>query len=245
MAAVVRYADFDAREVVKGLGKVNVLAGLELHRNVLSPGEQARLVAFVLEQQVRGQRGLLPGRTYLAPRKAMRGKGRVTIQYGVCYSYGGGGAPGGITADEVEAMPATLEAVVDRLVRWGVLPAAQRPDSCIVNLYECEDCIPPHIDHHDFGCPFCTMSLLSEAPIVFGAQLAVAGEGEFTGAFSLPLPTGSVCVLKGNAADVAKHAIPSVPARRISITFRRTSDAKRALMRPVPFGGAQPSVLDE
>ena len=27
--------------------------------------------------------------------------------------------------------------------------------------------------------PYCTMSLLSEAPMVFGARLHVVGEGEF------------------------------------------------------------------
>ena len=88
------------------------------------------------------------------------------------------------------------------------------------------------------------MSLLSEAPIVFGTRLEVVGEGEFRGAFSLPLPCGSVCVLKGAAADIAKHAIPSVPARRVSITFRRMADTKRPLARTVRFGGEQPSVRD-
>jgi alkylated DNA repair protein alkB family protein 5 len=88
------------------------------------------------------------------------------------------------------------------------------------------------------------MSLLSEAPIVFGTRLDVVGEGEFAGTFSLPLPCGSVCVLKGNAADVAKHAIPSVPAKRVSITFRRIGDAKRPLARTVPFGGHEQRVLE-
>ena len=88
------------------------------------------------------------------------------------------------------------------------------------------------------------MSLLSEAPIVFGTRLEVAGDGDFRGAFSLPLPCGSVVVLKGAAADVAKHAIPSVPARRVSITFRRIAEGKRALARTVRFGGEQPSVLE-
>jgi|APGre2960657444_1045066.scaffolds.fasta_scaffold06383_4 hypothetical protein len=172
----------------------------------------------------------------------MKGKGRITIQYGVCYSY----APTpGITQDVVEAMPATLEAVVDRMVRWGVLPAAVRPDSCIVNIYEEGDCIPPHIDHHDFTRPFCTLSLLSEAPIVFGTRLTVVSEGVFTGAFALPLPTGSVCVINGASADVAKHAIPGVPSKRVSITFRRVSDPKRPLARTVPFRGEQPDVLQD
>lgn len=35
----------------------------------------------------RGRGEQLPGRTFSAPRKWMKGKGRITIQYGVCYSY--------------------------------------------------------------------------------------------------------------------------------------------------------------
>lgn len=31
--------------------------------------------------------GLLRGRTFSAPRKSMKGKGRVTIQFGCCYNY--------------------------------------------------------------------------------------------------------------------------------------------------------------
>ena len=50
-------------------------------------------------------------------------------------------------------MPRVLQALVRRLVRWGVLPAAKAPDSAIINIYEPEDCIPPHIDHHDFTRP--------------------------------------------------------------------------------------------
>lgn len=50
-------------------------------------------------------------------------------------------------------MPPLLVGLVARLVRWGVLPRAQTPDSAIVNIYSPEDCIPPHIDHHDFSRP--------------------------------------------------------------------------------------------
>jgi hypothetical protein len=87
------------------------------------------------EQLARGRGEQLPGRTFSAPRKWMKGKGRITIQYGVCYSYAFPQArdgvvhpracqprshacaaprsraclPQGITEDVVEAMPRTLE----------------------------------------------------------------------------------------------------------------------------------------
>jgi alkylated DNA repair dioxygenase AlkB len=47
-------------------------------------------------------------------------------------------------------------------------PQDVTPDSAIINMYSAGDCIPPHIDHHDFIRPFSTISLLSEQPIVFG-----------------------------------------------------------------------------
>ena len=64
------------------------------------------------------------------------------------------------------------------------------PDSCIVNIYEEGDCIPPHIDNHDFVRPFCTVSFLSECNIVFGSNLKIVGPGEFDGSIAIPLPMG-------------------------------------------------------
>jgi alkylated DNA repair protein alkB family protein 5 len=52
------------------------------------------------------------------------------------------------------------------------------------------DCIPPHIDHHDFLRPFCTLSLLTEAEIVFGTRLETVGEGLFDGPVRIALPVG-------------------------------------------------------
>jgi hypothetical protein len=55
-----------------------------------------------------------------------------------------------------------------------------------------EDCIPPHIDHHDFSRPFCTISLLSEQPILFGQRLFPQGPGQFGGShIAVPLPPGA------------------------------------------------------
>lgn len=68
------------------------------------------------------------------------------------------------------------------------------PDSAIVNIYEVDDCIPPHIDHHDFSRPFCTISLLSEEEIMFGQRLVPEQAGVFHGVNDqhhlIRLPTG-------------------------------------------------------
>lgn len=172
----------------------------------------------------------LSERTYCEPKKWMRGKGRVTIQFGCCYNYAvdrDGKLPGIIQDEEVNEIPPLFRMIIKRLVKWHVLPSNCIPDSCIVNIYDVGDCIPPHIDHHDFVRPFCTVSFLSECNIVFGSNIKIVGPGEFEGSFSLQLPIGSVLVLKGNGADVAKHAIPGVSSKRISVTFRKMKPSKR------------------
>ncbi|KAJ8446247.1 hypothetical protein Cgig2_016018 [Carnegiea gigantea] len=168
-------------------------------------------------------------RTYSEPRKWMRGKGRVTIQFGCCYNYAvdkDGNPPGIIRDEEVDPLPPVFKQMIKRMVKWHVLPPTCVPNSCIVNIYDEGDCIPPHIDHHDFLRPFCTVSFLTECNILFGLNLKVSGAGDFSGPICIPLPVGSVLVLKGNGADVAKHCVPAVPAKRISVTFRRMDESK-------------------
>jgi alkylated DNA repair protein alkB family protein 5 len=98
----------------------------------------------------------------------------------------------GIIPEEVvEPLPCVLVALVKRLVRWGILPKSKAPDTAIVNIYDVDDCIPPHIDHLDFDRPFVTLSLLSEQPIMFGSRLIPLAPGEFGGSNCfIPLPVG-------------------------------------------------------
>ncbi|CAI9287149.1 unnamed protein product [Lactuca saligna] len=212
---------------------MNILQGLELHTQVFNPEEQKKIVESVYEFQRLGQKGRLRARTYTQPTKWMRGKGRITIQFGCCYNYAvdkNGNPPGIIREEEVDPLPQVFKQMIKRMVRWHVLPPTCIPNSCIVNIYEEGDCIPPHIDHHDFVRPFCTASFLTECNILFGSSLKIVGPGEFTGPVSIPLPVGSVLILKGNGADVAKHCVPAVPAKRISITFRKMDERK------IPYG---------
>lgn len=152
----------------------------------------------------------------------MRGKGRVTIQFGCCYNYAvvcinfitlydsylvytlygfvltfcqnfqdrNGNPPGIIRDEEVDPLPPVFINMIKRLVRWHVLPPTCVPNSCIVNIYDEGDCIPPHIDHHDFVRPFCTISFLTQCNILFGSNLKIIGAGEFAGPFSISLPVG-------------------------------------------------------
>ncbi|KAM7251860.1 hypothetical protein ACFE04_023743 [Oxalis oulophora] len=226
---VKRKKDFIAFERVGGK-LVNIVEGLELHTGVFSAAEQKRIVDYVGLLEEMGRKAELEERTFTAPRKWMKGKGRKTIQFGCCYNYATDkkGNPPGILKDGiVDPMPDLFKVIIRRLVKWHVLPPECVPDSCIVNIYEKDDCIPPHIDHHDFVRPFCTVSFLSECNILFGTMLKSVIAGEFSGTFDIALPVGSVLVLQGNGADVAKHCVPAVHAKRISITFRKMDESKR------------------
>ncbi|XP_028777374.1 RNA demethylase ALKBH9B-like [Neltuma alba] len=244
-----REKDYMCFERVNGK-LVNILEGLELHTGIFSAAEQKRIVNHVASLQEMGKKGELKGRTYTAPQKWMRGKGRQTIQFGCCYNYAtdkDGNPPGILQNVMVDPIPDLFKVIIRRLIRWHVLPPTCVPDSCIVNIYEEGDCIPPHIDNHDFVRPFCTVSFLSECNIVFGSNLKVVGAGEFDGSVAIPLPAGSVLVLNGNGADVAKHCVPAVSSKRISITFRRMDASKRPIgYVPEPdLQGIQPLVFEE
>ncbi|MQL71709.1 hypothetical protein Taro_004048 [Colocasia esculenta] len=223
-----RKKDFRLMERVEGR-MVNVLEGLELHAGVFNATEQKKIVDCVYKLEKLGDTKKLIGHTYSKPKKWMRGKGRVTIQFGCCYNYAvdkDGNPPGIMQDEEVDSLPTLFKMMIRRMVRWHILPPSCIPNSCIVNIYDEGDCIPPHIDHHDFLRPFCTVSFLSECNILFGSNLKVVGPGEFSGPTAIPLPVGSVLVLNGNGADVAKHCVPGVPSKRISITFRKMDDSR-------------------
>lgn len=101
-----------------------------------------------------------------------------------------GNPPGIVRNEDVDPLPPLFKQMIKRMVSWHILPPTCIPDSCIVNIYDEGDCIPPHIDHHDFVRPFCTVSFLTECDILFGSNLKVVGPGEFSGPVSLPLPVG-------------------------------------------------------
>lgn len=68
------------------------------------------------------------------------------------------------------------------LLRWHVIT--------LPLLLSAGDCIPPHIDHHDFVRPFVTVSLQSEQEILFSERIISLDAGVFSGRFKMPLPPG-------------------------------------------------------
>ncbi|ESQ30609.1 hypothetical protein EUTSA_v10012104mg, partial [Eutrema salsugineum] len=212
---VKRKRDFVCLERVNG-EMVNILEGLELHSDVFNAAEQKRIVDKVCELQEKGRKGELK-RAFTA-----RGKGRSAIQFGACFNYrtSKAGNPAGILRHEaVDPLPCLFKVIIRRMVKWHVLPPTCVPDCCVVNIYDEGDCIPPHVDNHDFLRPFCTVSFLSECNILFGSNLKVEETGEYSGgSYSLPLPVG------------------------ISITFRKMDESKRPVwFTPEPdLQGIQP-----
>ena len=91
--------------------------------------------------------------------------------------------------------------------RWGIVPRDKCPDTAIINVYEVDDCIPPHIDHHDFDRPFCTISLLSEESILFSSRITPVSPGVFDCDYSIKLPVGEWGNMSIPAAWVCWHLL--------------------------------------
>ncbi|GMH22304.1 hypothetical protein Nepgr_024147 [Nepenthes gracilis] len=102
---------------------------------------------------------------------------------------------GPLRYEEVDPLPSMFKQIIKRMVRWHILPPSCVQTAALL-IYDEGDCIPPHTDHHDFLRPFCAVSFLSKCNILFGLNLKISGPGEFSGPVSIPLPVGSVMILK-------------------------------------------------
>ena len=86
--------------------------------------------------------------------------------------------------------------LLDELEERGVFTAAQRPDSCCINVYERGTWLPPHVDSEAFDRPFFTLSLLSAQTAVFGERIDGTA-GDWHGQLRFVMPVGSVLRLQG------------------------------------------------
>ncbi|KAH0463285.1 hypothetical protein IEQ34_007867 [Dendrobium chrysotoxum] len=138
------------------------------------------------------------------------------------------GIPPGILCNGiVDPILNLFKIMINRLITLHVLPISCVHDSCIINIYESDDCIPPHIDNYDFVRPFCTISFLSKYNIIFGHNIKIIGPDEFIGSASILLSVGYVLVLNSNGTDLAKHCIHAVSYKMISVTFKKMDKTKR------------------
>eukprot|EP01018_Ginkgo_biloba_P005468 Gb_29007 [translate_table: standard] len=219
--------NFVGNELLEGK-MINTVEGLELYENIFDASELSRLASLIQELKVAGRRGKLRGKTYVVSRRPMKGNGREMIQFGLPIVDGPleEETTAGTPKDLVEPIPTVLQDVIDRLLRWQIIPEHRKPDCCIINFFNEGDHSQPYISPPHFERSFCTMSLLSECTMVFGRVIATDHPGVYKGSLKIPLPAGSLLVMQGNSADIAKHAICSSAGQRATITFVKVQTKK-------------------
>ena len=128
---------------------------------------------------------------------------RVKYFFGEGYTYGkqldekGPGRERLYAKGEVDAIPDWINVlVISRLVKAGIVPEGF-VDSAVINDYQPGGCIVSHIDPaHIFDRPIVSCSFMSASSLSFGCKFSFKPIRTSTPVLSLPLPRGSVTVLR-------------------------------------------------
>ncbi|XP_076915074.1 RNA demethylase ALKBH10B-like isoform X2 [Bidens hawaiensis] len=219
---------FTAKESVKG-HMVNMGRGLKLYDDVLSTTELSKLTDYVTDLRAAGQNGELSGETFIMYNQQSKLIKRELIQFG---------APifGQIKDDQVAAtnksqdsnidpIPAPLEGVIDHLIQLHLVSENRRPNSCIINFFDEGEFSQPFLKPPHLEQPILTL-VLSESTMAFGRSLVCDNDGNYRGPLMLSLKEGSLLVMRGNSADMARHAMCQSPTKRISVTFFKVREDK-------------------
>ncbi|KAM0916225.1 hypothetical protein ACQ4PT_010311 [Festuca glaucescens] len=219
---------FMAKESVKG-HMVNVVKGLKIYEDVFTTSELVKVADFINGIRQAGRNGQLSGETFIFFNKQIKGNKREIIQLGVpLFQH---------TTEEsnchIEAIPVVLQAVIDHLVLWRLIPESRKPNSVIINFFDEDEHSqpyfkPPHLDN-----PISTL-LLSETSMAFGRSLVTDNNGNYKGPLTLSLKHGSLLVMRGNSADMARHVVCPSSNRRVSITFVRVRPSTPVDLSPLP-----------
>ncbi|CAN8247969.1 unnamed protein product [Cochlearia groenlandica] len=212
---------FQAKEQVKG-HTVNVVKGLKLYEELLKQEELTKLIDFVAELREAGQNGKLSGESFILFNKQIKGNKRELIQLGVPIF---GHAKDENSNDSnnsvnIEPIPPLLESVIDHFITWRLIPQYKRPNGCVINFFEEGEYSQPFLKPPHLEQPISTL-VLSESTMAFGRILSSDNEGNFKGPLSLSLKQGSLLVMRGNSADMARHVMCPSQNKRVSITFFR------------------------
>ncbi|CAH9115191.1 unnamed protein product [Cuscuta epithymum] len=207
---------FMGREPVKG-HTVNVVRGLKLYEDIFSPIELSKLSDFVNELRLAGRNGELLGETFILYNQQLKGNKRELVQLGTPI-FGHVKEDLASQKSSNEPIPALLELVIDHLIQWHLISENRRPNGCIINFFDEGEYSQPFLKPPHLEQPVITL-LLSESTMAFGRALAGDSEGKYRGSLILPLKEGSLLVMRGNSADIARHAMCSSPNKRVSITF--------------------------
>ncbi|XP_008787901.2 RNA demethylase ALKBH10B-like [Phoenix dactylifera] len=218
--------DFVANEISDGK-VVNVVEGLKLYEEILYSSEITRLVSLTNDLRSAGCRGEFQGRTMVMSKRPMRGHGREMIQLGLPITEGhpeDENTAGTCKERKVEGIPSLVRNVFDHLVQLQIIPV--KPDFCTIDFFDEGDHLHPHTWPPWYGRPLCSL-FLTECDIVFGR--AIRGDhrgGDYRGSLKLSLAKGSLLVVQGKSADLAKRAIPSIRKQRIFLTFGKSRPKK-------------------
>ncbi|CAH1423961.1 unnamed protein product [Lactuca virosa] len=217
---------FVAKESVKG-HMVNVVRGLKLYENILTHTELTRLNDYVNKLRVAGKNGQLSGETFIIYNQQSKAIKRELIQFGApIFGQIKAEATSKSQDSHIEPIPDPLEGVIDHLIKYHLIPENRRPNSCIINFFDEGEFSqpflkPPHLDQ-----PISTL-VLSESTMAFGRTLVCDKDGNYKGPLMLSLNQGSLLLMRGNSADMARHVMCQSPTKRISLTFFkvRTEDS--------------------
>ncbi|WCJ21482.1 oxidoreductase 2OG-Fe(II) oxygenase family protein [Euphorbia peplus] len=239
---------FSAKEQVKG-HMVNVVKGLKIHEDAFTETELAKLTDFVNELRVAGQNGELEGDTYILFNKQVKGNKRELIQLGVPIFGHVEDSSSNDETSHIKPIPVLLESVIDHLIQWHLIPEYKRPNGCIIHFFDEDEYSqpfqkPPHLEQ-----PISTL-LISESTMAYGRTLVSDNDGNYRGPLMLSLKAGSLLVMRGNSADMARHVMCPSPNKRVSITFFRVRPEANQIHSPPtsPMAGAmtlwQPSMTN-
>ncbi|XP_018825310.2 RNA demethylase ALKBH10B-like [Juglans regia] len=222
---------FSAKEPVKG-HMVNVVKGLKLYEDIFTDTELFKLNDFVNELREAGHHGELSGETFILFNKQMKGNKRELIQFGIpIFGQIKEEAGSNNQTSTIEPIPALLQGVIDHLLQWNLIPEYKKPNACIINFFDEGEYTqpfmkPPHLDQ-----PISTL-LLSESTMAFGRTLVSDSEGNYKGPLILSLKQGSLLVMRGNSADMARHVMCPSPNKRVSITLFRVRLESNQIQSP-------------
>uniref|UniRef100_A0A1J3F3G7 Fe2OG dioxygenase domain-containing protein n=1 Tax=Noccaea caerulescens TaxID=107243 RepID=A0A1J3F3G7_NOCCA len=210
---------FQAKEQVKG-HTVNVVKGLKMYEELLKEDELSKLIDFVADLREAGQNGKLSGDSFILFNKQIKGNKRELIQLGVPIFGHAKDENTNDSAVNIEPIPPLLESVIDHFVTWRLIPEYKRPNGCVINFFEEGEYSQPFLKPPHLEQPISTL-VLSESTMAFGRILSSDSEGNFRGPLTLSLKQGSLLVMRGNSADMARHVMCPSQTKRVSITFFR------------------------
>ncbi|KAG8100907.1 hypothetical protein GUJ93_ZPchr0444g28993 [Zizania palustris] len=238
-------AGFVVNEVIDGR-MVNVVEGLKLYKGFICLTEIGKILSVVNEAKTMRREAGLEGQTVIVAKRPMKGHGREIIQLGLLITEG---PPEDehLREVKVDPIPGLLLDLFDILVHQKIVPS--NPDYCVIEFFNEGDYSHPHHPPPWYGRPICTLCL-TDCDMVFGHFFEADSRGDHVGLLKLSLSAGSLLVLEGKSADVAKRALPATCKQRILLSFGKSGSRKHVQSEsslpiappltppPMPWGAA-------